>query len=100
MGPTLVMASEMQAYVLADMGTYLNFRDKLDLFPLAKSTAVLRNPYAAIVVHPAKHDRIQEELAEAFVDFLISAEAQQVIATYKIGEQQLFYPTRLQDQTH
>jgi tungstate transport system substrate-binding protein len=99
MGPTLVMASEMRAYVLADMGTYLNFRDKIDLLPLAKSTAVLRNPYAAMVVNPDKHHRIDQQLAEAFVDFLISAEAQQVIANYKIGEQQLFHPTRLEDQS-
>ncbi len=95
MGPTLVMADEMQGYVLADMGTYLNFKDKVELVPLAAAAESLRNPYAAIVVNPAKHDKINEKLATAFVDFLISADAQRLIGDYRVGGQQLFHPTRL-----
>jgi tungstate transport system substrate-binding protein len=95
MGPTLVIADEMQAYVLADMGTYLNFKDKIEIVPLAAAAASLRNPYAAIVVNPAKHEKIDERLANAFVDFLISVDAQRLIGDYRVGGQQLFHPTRL-----
>lgn len=95
MGPTLVMADEMQGYTLADMGTYLNFKDKVELVPLAAAAASLRNPYAVIVVNPAKHERINAKLANALVDFLISAEAQRLIGDYRVGGQQLFHPTRV-----
>jgi tungstate transport system substrate-binding protein len=95
MGPTLVMADELQGYVLADMGTYLDFREMIDLVPTAASTESLRNPYAAMVVNPDKHEKIDAELANALVDFLISAETQQRIADYQTAGQQLFYPTRL-----
>jgi tungstate transport system substrate-binding protein len=98
MGRTLVMADEMQAYVLADMGTYLKFREKIDLVPLAKTTEELRNPYAVMVVNPNKHKQVQTELAEKLVDYLIAAEAQQAIAGYRVNGQQLFFPTRLDDQ--
>jgi tungstate transport system substrate-binding protein len=99
MGRTLVMADEMQAYVLADMGSYLKFREKIDLVPLAKTTEKLRNRYAAIVVNPSKHEHIQKELADKLVDYLISAKVQQAIADYRINGQQLFFPTRLDDHT-
>jgi tungstate transport system substrate-binding protein len=95
MGGTLVMADEKQAYVLADMGTYLKFQDKIELIPLAAAAESLRNPYAAIVVNPQRHPHIDAALANALVDFLISAEAQRLIAGYRISGRQLFHPTRL-----
>ena len=95
MGPTLVIADEKQSYVLADMGTYLNFSDKIALVPLAAAAESLRNPYAAIVVDPGKHEKINEKLANALVDFLLSDEAQRLIAGYRIAGRQLFHPTRL-----
>jgi tungstate transport system substrate-binding protein len=95
MGPTLIMADEKQVYVLADMGTFLNLRDKISLVPLAAPAESLQNPYAAVVVNPEKHEKINRKLADAFVDFLISGQAQRLIAGYQIAGQQLFYPTRL-----
>jgi tungstate transport system substrate-binding protein len=95
MGPTLMMAGEKQSYVLADRGTYLNFRDKISLVPLAAAAESLRNPYAVIAVSPQKHEKINSRLADALVDFLISDEAQRLIADYRISGQQLFYPTRI-----
>jgi tungstate transport system substrate-binding protein len=62
---------------------------------LAAAAQSLRNPYAAIVVNPQKHEKINEKLAAALVDFLISEEAQRLIADYQISGQQLFHPTRL-----
>ena len=95
MGPTLVIADEKRGYVLADRGTYLSFRDKLELVPLAAAAKCLRNPYAAIVVNPDKHPKINARLANTLVDFLISDEGQRLIAGYKISGQQLFHPTRI-----
>jgi tungstate transport system substrate-binding protein len=89
MGPTLIMADEKQGYVLADRGTYLHFRDKVQLVPLSGPAAGLRNPYAVITVNPEKHQKINAPLAEAFVDFLISGPAQQLIADYRVAGQPL-----------
>ena len=97
MGPTLIMADQKRAYTLADMGTYLNFRDNIDLVSLSRRSDSLRNPYAAMTVNPDKHPRINAQLANAFVDFLISHEAQQLIASYHIDGHQLFRATRLDD---
>jgi len=92
MGPTLDMADQKQGYVLSDMGTYLKFQDKVDLVPLTLKSSDLKNPYAAIVVNGEKDSRINTELADALVDFLISAEAQRIIGEYEISGEQLFAP--------
>ena len=69
-----MIADEKQAYVLTDEGSYLNFKDKVDLVPLVSGGLPLRNPYAAIVVNRQKHPAVNARLAHALVDFLISAE--------------------------
>ncbi len=95
MGATLTMADQMNAYVLSDRGTYLKFKKKIRLIPLVTSSESLRNPYGIMVVNPQKHPSIHSELAQTFVDFIISAAAQQLIRDYKIDGEQLFYPLRL-----
>jgi len=35
---------------------------------------------------------VKQELGQAFVDWLVSAEGQKAIADYKIDRQQLFFP--------
>ena len=78
-------------------GTFLKFRQKIELVPLTNAAESLRNPYAVIVINPKKHEQINAQLANAFVEFLISQETQQRIADYQIAQQQLFFPTRLDD---
>lgn len=95
MGRTLVMADEQQAYVLTDGGTYLKFREKIDLVPMLPDTEALANPYAILVVDPAKHERIREPLAQKLADYLISPAAQRIIGAYRIAGEPLFQPTRL-----
>ena len=95
MAATLVIASEKQAYVLTDMGTYLHFRDKVALQPLLDEQEALLNPYGILVVNPDKHPNVNHEMAEAFVDFIISPDAQQIIASYRIGDHSLFRPLRI-----
>ena len=94
MGATLTMADQMDAYVLSDRGTYLRFKEQLSRVPLVTSGTSLRNDYGIIVVDPQKNSSIKHQLAQAFVDFMISAEAQQLIQDYTIEGEQLFYPLR------
>ena len=95
MGATLIMADQKQAYVLTDRGTYVTFKAKISLVPLVVASKDLMNPYGIMIVNPQKHPRINAKLAGAFVDFIISPEAQQIIRNYKIEGEQLFYPLRL-----
>ena len=92
MGPTLIVADQMSAYVLADRGTYLKFRSKIGLVSLFRSPEELANPYGILVVNPAKDPAIQAEWADAFVDFLVSDRAQRIVQNFVIDGEQLFYP--------
>jgi len=97
MGRTLVMADQMQAYTICDRGTYLVFADKIDLQPLAAHGEELRNPYGAITVNPAKSPKINHELANRFVDFLIGAEGQKLIGDFRVAAMPVFQPHHLAD---
>ena len=92
MGPALNTASSMNAYVLADRGTWLSFRNRGDLTILVEGDQRLFNQYGVMLVNPAKHPQVKRDLGQAFVDWLISAEGQNAIRSYKIDGQQLFFP--------
>jgi tungstate transport system substrate-binding protein len=92
MGPALNMASSMGAYVLADRGTWLNFKNRGDLGVLVEGDRRLFNQYGVMVVNPARHPHVKKELAQAFVDWVVSPAGQAAIASYKIGGEQLFFP--------
>jgi tungstate transport system substrate-binding protein len=94
MGASLIMADQMEAYILADRGTYLSFKDKIRLAPLAAASQDLKNPYGIIVVDPNKHPAIRGDLANAFVDFIVSPPAQRLIRDYTINGERLFHPLR------
>lgn len=99
MAPTLIMADEMNAYVLTDEGTWLKQCAKFQIVPLVRGADDLKNPYSVIVVNPEKHSAVNAELANKFADFLISKQAQQLIANCKINGQQLFHADRLPEET-
>ena len=92
MGPALNMASSLGAYVLADRGTWLNFKNRADLAVLVEGDKRLFNQYGVMVVNPAKHPQVKAAEAQKFVDWVISPTGQGVIASYKIGGEQLFFP--------
>lgn len=92
MGPALNTASSMGAYVLADRGTWLSFRNRGDLTILVEGDKRLFNQYGVILVNPQKHPNVKRTEGQAFVDWLVSPEGQKAIADYKIGGEQLFYP--------
>jgi tungstate transport system substrate-binding protein len=92
MGPALNTAASMDAYILADRGTWLSFRNRAELTIVVEGDLRLFNQYGVMLVNPAKHAHVKKELGQQFVDWVISAEGQQAIADYKIGGQQLFFP--------
>ena len=92
MGPALNSAAGMNAYVLADRGTWLSFKNRADLGIVLEGDARLFNQYGIILVNPAKHPSVKREMGQAFIDWVISPEGQKAIAGYKIGGEQLFFP--------
>lgn len=92
MGPTLNTASGMNAYTLADRGTWLAFKNRGDLEILVEGDTKLFNQYGVMLVNSAKHPHVKKELGQAFIDWLISPEGQRTLAGYKIAGQQVFYP--------
>ena len=92
MGPALNIASSSGAYVLADRGTWLNFKNRGDLAVLVEGDKRLFNQYGVMLVNPAKHPQVKVADGQKFVDWVVSAPGQSVIAGYKIGGEQLFFP--------
>ena len=92
MGAALNMASSMDAYVLADRGTWLSFKNRGALAVLVEGDTRLFNQYGVIVVNPARHPHVKTELAQVFADWVVSPLGQAAIAAYKIGAEQLFFP--------
>jgi tungstate transport system substrate-binding protein len=82
----------MGAYVLSDRGTWISFKGKDGLIIAVEGDTKLFNQYGVMLVNPAKHPHVKAALGQAFVDYVISAEGQKVIADYKIEGQQLFFP--------
>ncbi|MCC7348159.1 MAG: extracellular solute-binding protein [Variibacter sp.] len=92
MGAALNTASASNAYVLADRGTWLSFKNRGELVIAVEGDDKLFNQYGVMLVNPAKHPHVKKEWGQAFVDWLISSEGQKAIADYKINGQQLFFP--------
>jgi tungstate transport system substrate-binding protein len=92
MGAALNTASASNAYVLADRGTWLSFKNRGDLVIAVEGDKRLFNQYGVMLVSPEKHPSVKKELGQQFIDWLVSAEGQKAIADYKINGEQLFYP--------
>jgi tungstate transport system substrate-binding protein len=92
MGAALNTASASNAYVLADRGTWISFKNRGDLAIVVEGDNRLFNQYGVMLVNPDKHPHVKKELGQAFIDWLVSPEGQRAIANYKIEGQQLFFP--------
>jgi tungstate transport system substrate-binding protein len=92
MGPALNTASSMNAYILADRGTWLSFKNRGDLAILVQGDPRLFNQYGVILVSPAKFPHVKKAEGQAFIDWLVSSEGQRSIASYRIDGEQLFFP--------
>jgi tungstate transport system substrate-binding protein len=92
MGAALNTAAASNAYVLADRGTWISFRNRAGLTIVVEGDDRLFNQYGVILVNPAKHPHVKKEEGQAFIDWLVSREGQEAIASYRINGQQLFFP--------
>jgi tungstate transport system substrate-binding protein len=92
MGPALNSAAAMNAYILADRGTWLSFKNRADLTIVLEGDKRLFNQYGIMLVNPAKHPSVKRAEGQAFIDWIVSPEGQKAIADYKIGGEQLFFP--------
>jgi len=95
MGPTLVLASEKDAYTLSDIGTFLAYQSALNLVPVVDEGDVLLNVYSVLVTTSTKYP----EMADNLVAFLTSDEIQELIGDYGVEEygRQLFTPCAGED---
>ena len=88
MGPCLLMANEMEAYVLADISTFLAYNKKsnLNIAPIVDQDALFLNVYAAIAINPEKHSKAKIDIANQFINWLIGPEVQEIMGTYGKAE--------------
>ena len=92
MGAALNTASASNAYVLADRGTWLSFKNRGDLAIAVEGDKRLFNQYGVMLVNPEKHPSVKKDLGQQLIDWLVSPEGQKAIADYKINGEQLFFP--------
>jgi tungstate transport system substrate-binding protein len=92
MGRALMMAGEMQAYTLCDRATFAALRARTGLEILSAGDPRLYNEYGVVAVNPARFPGVNAAGAGKFVSWLTSAEAQRLIAGFRIGGQQAFFP--------
>ncbi|MDB2704999.1 substrate-binding domain-containing protein [Pseudomonadota bacterium] len=92
MGAVLKIADEKQAYALTDRGTQIAYADKMSLKVRYQEDEALFNPYHVMAVNPAKHTHVKYDLAAKYIEFVTSQQGQAIIAGFRKGGQQLFYP--------
>jgi tungstate transport system substrate-binding protein len=85
MEKTQRVANEKQAYTLTDRGTWLatKDKDKLEMIIVLEGDPILFNQYGVMAVNPEKHKHVKYKEAMEFVNWLISKEGQQAIASFK-----------------
>ncbi len=97
MGASITVANEKQAYILSDRATFLAQSENIDLQIASEGDDALKNIYHVMQVNPEKFERINEEGAKAFVEFMIDSDTQQTIKEFGVDKfgQPLFFPDRL-----
>ena len=92
MGPALNTAAAQGAYILADRGTWLSFRNRQDQRILIEGDSRLFNQYGVMLVNAQRHPHVKAADGQRFIDWLLSAAGQAAIASYRINGEQLFFP--------
>lgn len=96
MGPSINMANEREAYILADRGTFLAYSGDIELEIVNSGDPELFNPYGIIPINPAYHTHVNYQLAMAFTGYLTSQQGQNIINNYMRYDEQLFYPSAIE----
>ena len=92
MGATLNAAVGMSAYTLTDRATWIAFGNKGDFRVHVEGDTRLFNQYGVILVNPQMHPHVKAAAGQAFIDWMLGPEGQSAIASFRIGDRQLFYP--------
>jgi tungstate transport system substrate-binding protein len=92
MGATLRVADEKRGYTLTDRGTYLAFRDKINMEVLCEGGKAMLNPYSIIVVNPLRHPHVRYMESMMLIAWTTSPEGREIISRFKVGAEQLFQP--------
>lgn len=92
MGAALQIAYEKQAYILCDRGTFLAYKDKIDLIILFEGDPLLFNPYGIMAVNPALYPQVKYIEAMQLIAWITSVEGQKIIKEYKKEGEVLFHP--------
>ncbi len=92
MGATLNMTAARNGYTLSDRATWISFKNRQDLVIVVQGDDRLFNQYGVMLVNPKRHPKVKVAEGQAFIDWLVSPAGQQVIASYKLNGQQLFFP--------
>ena len=92
MGVVLRITDDKDGYTLTDRGTYLAYKDKIDLKVLYENDELLFNPYHVIMVNPEKHPHTKIDLARKYSEFIRGNEGQDLIRNFKVNGEILFHP--------
>ena len=86
MGETLQLASEKNAYTFTDEGTYLSYKSNLKLVPIVSEGESLLNIYSVMTVYNANQPVEKVQMANNFINFLISAQTQADIGNFGVDK--------------
>jgi len=92
MGATINTAIGMGAYTLTDRATWINFGTKGDFSIMVEGDKTMFNPYGVMLISPEKCPTVKAKEGQAFIDWLISAQGQDTIASYEVNGKKLFFP--------
>ena len=90
MGAALNTASGLNAYILSDRASWLNFGNKGDLALLFAGDPELFNQYAFLPVNPERHSHVKATLVAKLEDWLTSPRAATLIDGYQLNGETLF----------
>ena len=90
MGAALNTASGMDAYILSDRASWLNFGNPGNLKILFSGDPVLFNQYTYLPVNIERHPHVKGETATAVEDWLMSDTAKTLIDGYRVNGEQVF----------
>jgi ABC-type tungstate transport system, permease component len=92
MGATLNVAVGMGAYAMTDRATWTKFGNKGDFEIHVEGDERMFNQYGVILVNAEKCPSVNSEAGQKFIDWLLSDEGQDTIASYRVQGNQLFFP--------
>ncbi len=92
MGATLNTGIGVGAYVLTDRATWITFGNKKDFAVIVEGDPRLFNQYGVILINPAACPSVEAGPGQLFIDWLLSDDGQDTIASYRVDDQQLFFP--------